>query len=227
MAAHDVKILRTILDGTRNQLDPDMKDAEFFGFFAAQQILRGYSIDPEEIKSGIVGQPSTKKSSGSSSDSVERPGTDGGIDSIYLFVNGTLIRDRNQIRALKKLRGDILFEVIIIQSKGEPGFQLAPIIRMGNTCESILDITKKKSDFKEKYNEDLIEAIALFRAAYTALLLSSPTISVRCFYAGFRDTDKLDSNITDKAQELENKIPGILTNLTLWPFGATNPFFFL
>src|SRR4051794_25338195 len=108
----DLTVLKEILAQEKAGLDPSKKDDEFFEFFGAQQVLRDYQLDPEEIKSGLVGQTSVPNSAG----------TDGGIDAIYLLVNGRLIRDLDQAQELKALKQNIVFDVIIIQSSLESGF---------------------------------------------------------------------------------------------------------
>src|ERR1700693_2587641 len=98
----DLTVLTEILAQRKAALDPQMKDDEFFEFFAAQQVLRDYQLDPEEIKSGVVGQ----------SKQAKLPGTDGGIDAIYLLVNGRLIRDLDQAQELKNLKQNMVFDVL-------------------------------------------------------------------------------------------------------------------
>lgn len=54
---------------------------KFFEYFSASQILKSYELSYEELESGITG------------DSL-----DGGADSIYLFVNGDLIKEEENIK---------------------------------------------------------------------------------------------------------------------------------
>lgn len=82
MSDTDLAVLNEIVKQKKAELDPLTSDSEFWEFFSAQQILRDYQLDPEEVKFGIVGQESNSSA-----------GTDGGVDSIYLIVNGKLIRD--------------------------------------------------------------------------------------------------------------------------------------
>jgi len=67
----------------KQQLKPSETDSTFFEFFSAEQVLRDYPLSPDDIDSGLVGQDVTKPS---------HSGSDGGIDSIYVIVNGKLIR---------------------------------------------------------------------------------------------------------------------------------------
>lgn len=199
----DADVLKQIIVQSKTAEDPNATDAEYFEFFSAKHILRDYVLDPEEIKSGIIGQ-----------ESVDSGGTDGGLDSIYLIVNGTLIRDSEQAKELSKLRQNIRFDVILIQSKGEKGFGLAAINRLNNTSETIFNIGKQPSEFEEGYNEALMDAISRFREAHNALLTKHANINVLFYYAGYGDSGNVNELIRAKATELEEKIPRLLATVT-------------
>ena len=68
-------VLDEILQEHRKALPPDIEDSEHFELFVAEQVLRAYKLENEEINSGMVAG-----------------GDDGQIDSIYLFVNGNLLQ---------------------------------------------------------------------------------------------------------------------------------------
>jgi hypothetical protein len=204
MSSADVVVISELLKQKRQQLDPLATEAEFFEFFSADQILRDYTLDPEEIRSGIVGQESNATANG----------TDGGIDSMYLVVNGKLIRDSEQIKSLATFRTNLILDVIVIQSKKEKGFGLTTIDRLSSTLENVFQIDKAPSDFSEKYNEPLLEIIECFRNLHTALISKHPKINVCVYYATIGDSAGIDSNILGKAKELEEKIPRILSTVS-------------
>lgn len=204
MSNNDLAVLEEILLQTKAAQDPQATDGEFFEFFSAEQVLRDFSLDPEEINSGIVGQESHKG----------KTGTDGGIDSMYLLVNGTLIRDVEQAKSLSSHKQNITFDVIIIQATREKGFSLDVTNRLSNTCESIFEISKKIADFAEKYNAPLLDIIERFRVAHSALLTRHPAINVCFFYVTRGDSGNIDKNVAGKAKELEDKIPKILQTVT-------------
>lgn len=90
------QLLEDILSARKLELDPSasMDDDEFFEFFSSQLALRDYKPNPSEIKSGLVSQTANSSSKG----------TDGGIDSMYLFVDQLLITDLEQARDLRLLK---------------------------------------------------------------------------------------------------------------------------
>jgi len=193
----DLTVLDEILAQQKSEQDSEMEDNEFFEFFTAQQILRDYQLDPEEIKSGVVSQ--LAKSG--------LPGTDGGIDAIYLLVNGRLIRDLDQAQELKTLKQNIVFDVIIIQSSLETGFSLDRILRLKDTSENIFRIERQPETFSETYNEELLDHIKRFREAHRALITKHPVIQVSYFYATRGDSSKVALDIEKKAKAIESDIP--------------------
>ena len=204
----DITVLKEILAQRKAELDPHKEEAEFFEFFAAQQVLRDYQLDPEEIRSGLVGQSTLPDS----------PGTDGGIDAIYLLVNGRLIRDLDQAQELKNLKQNIVFEVIILQSSLETGFGLNRLLRLKDTSENIFRIERDSGTFAETYNEELLDSIKRFREAHRVLITKHPTFNVHYFYLTRGDTGKIAPDIEKKAIELEAGIPKILATITKCSF---------
>lgn len=200
----DFAVLTEILTQRKSEQAVHMKEDEFFEFFTAQQALREHQLDPEEISSGIVGQ----------STQSESPGTDGGIDAMYLLVNGRLIRDLEQAEELKNQKQNVVLDVVIVQSSLESGFALQRVLRLKDTSESIFRVERSPSEFSEHYNEPLLDCIARFRAAHRALITKHPTINVTYFYATRGDSSKVSEDVEKKARSLEGDIPNILATIT-------------
>ena len=204
----DLTVLKEILAQRKAELDPSKKDDEFFEFFSAQQVLRDYQLDPEEIRSGLVGQTSVPSS----------PGTDGGIDAIYLLVNGRLIRDLDQAHDLKNLKQNIVLDFIIIQSSLEGGFFLNRLLRLKDTSENIFRIERDVDSFTETYNEEVLDSIKRFREGHRALITKHPTFNVHYLYLTRGDTSKIASDIAAKAKEIEQELPKLLATVSKCAF---------
>lgn len=200
----DLTVLKQILAQEKAQLDPSKKDDEFFEFFGAQQVLRDYQLDPEEIKSGLVGQTSVPNSKG----------TDGGIDAIYLLVNGRLIRDLDQAQDLKALKQNIVFDVVVIQSSLESGFGLDRLIRLKDTSENIFRIDREADKFAEAYNEELLDCIRRFRETHRALITKHPTFNISYLYLTRGDTTKVAPDVANKAKQIEQDLPRLLATVS-------------
>jgi hypothetical protein len=97
MANNDQIILDQILEQQRSQRSPSASKASFFETYVVEQVLKNADLSDEEVESGLVGD-----------------GGDGGIDGIYIFANGDLVREDFDTSTLKK---NISLEVVIIQSK--------------------------------------------------------------------------------------------------------------
>ena len=167
-------------------------------------MLRDYQLDPEEIKSGLVGQTSVPNSKG----------TDGGIDAIYLLVNGRLIRDLDQAQDLKALKQNIVFDVVVIQSSLESGFGLDRLIRLKDTSENIFRTDREADKFAEAYNEELLDCIRRFRETHRALITKHPTFNVSYLYLTRGDTTKVAPDVANKAKQIEQDLPRLLATVS-------------
>lgn len=96
MANNDQIILDQIVEEQRTSRFPSANKSEFFEMYVVEQVLKDFDLSDEEIESGLVGN-----------------GGDGGIDAIYTFANGELVREDFDYEPLKK---NVLIEVVIIQS---------------------------------------------------------------------------------------------------------------
>ena len=85
MSKNDRIILDDYIAARKEEVEPDLSDADYFEIFSAEQILKKFDLSYEEVVDGIVGG-----------------GNDGGIDSLYLFVHDILIREEIDIPNLKK-----------------------------------------------------------------------------------------------------------------------------
>lgn len=110
VTATDVTLLNDVL-AEKHKSAPDLPDDEFFELFASQQVLRDFRLDPDDIQSGIV-----------------RGSGDGGVDSIYLLVNGRLIRDLSAAENLRSLKQNVTIDLIIIQATREASFTLDRVV---------------------------------------------------------------------------------------------------
>src|SRR5215208_5483598 len=149
MSDSDIMVLGQILSEERNDTAPDLSEKEFFDLYAAQQAFRDITVDFDDIRSG----------------DVDGNG-DGGIDFIYIVVNGRLIRDLIAAEDLKTVAQNPTVELIIVQSTIEVKFSLDRVVRLKDTLADILSIHKDPADFGEAYNEGLLDAIDRFRTVH-------------------------------------------------------------
>lgn len=165
--------------------------SDYFEFFSASQILKNQGLSDDEVDNGIVGK-----------------GLDGGCDSIYLFLNNLLITPDviDHISAPK----DSILEMIIIQSKKTTSFGEAAVMKWKTISGNLLDLSKKITDFMERYNADVLEAFTTFRDTYTRLITSRVKLKFRFYYATL--ASELHPNVIQQAEELKDTIKGLFPN---------------
>src|ERR1700676_3732808 len=103
MASNDLILLKQVLEQDKNERFPHFTDSDYFEIFVTEQILKNYELSDDEIDAGITGG-----------------GNDGGIDSMFTFVNGQLLFEDTDLAAYKKT---ITMEVFITQTKRSENFE--------------------------------------------------------------------------------------------------------
>jgi len=189
MSVNDQIILGTVLDQKRAELAPELSEPAFFEVFVAEQVLKDYDLSYDELQAGSVGG-----------------GGDGGIDGIYIFVNGDLVQEDTDISGLKK---DVTIELVIIQAKTSAGFGEPAVDRLIAVTEDLLDLSHDLSKYSAVYNEAVRSAITLFRRVYEALAARFPKLRFRYIYA-CRGLE-VHPNVDRKAAVLGNKIQGLFS----------------
>ena len=82
---NDQIILEQILKERCAESGDGMLLADYFEIYSASEILKNYDLTYDDINYGIVGN-----------------GGDGGIDSIYTFINGEPLKEDTEITASQK-----------------------------------------------------------------------------------------------------------------------------
>ncbi|MFQ5443199.1 MAG: AIPR family protein, partial [Nitrospinales bacterium] len=162
MAANDKRVLDTILE-KKKQIAPSLSEGEIFELFTCEQILKDYDLSYEEIQEGLVGG-----------------GGNGGIDGIFLLVNGELIEEDSDYDHFKK---DINIEVFIMQAKSKDSFQEKPILNFTTLTSQLFDLSKNLDSFSGEYRAEVIKKIACFRKAHDQLASKFPKLTFNFFYA--------------------------------------------
>ncbi len=76
MANNDLILLDQLLEQRMQEAGTGLSSDEFFEMFSAEQVLKDSDLSYDELSAGIVDG-----------------GNDGGIDSVYFFVNDSLYVD--------------------------------------------------------------------------------------------------------------------------------------
>lgn len=189
MSKNDQILLGELLKQEAAEFQESFTDSEFFEFYTAVQILKEYELSYDEIKAGIAGES-----------------LDGGADSVYVFVNGDLIKEDSNVKEKYKRNPDI--ELVIIQSKKETGFGEDALLKLSRLCKNMLDLEFDKDKFTGRYNEAVLSSFEMFKNTYVSLLTKRPSLRISFYYA----TMGIDvhANTRKQAQDLKSDIADML-----------------
>jgi hypothetical protein len=164
---------------------------DFFEFFTSSQVLKEYDLSYEEIENGITGA-----------------GLDGGCDGIYLFINGDLIKEDNEV--LEKYKKDIKLELCILQTKNTTSFKEDAILKWKAVSKNLLELSNKSSDFQGRYNDEVLKSFELFKDTYIKLIRKKIKLKIRYLYIS--KGIEVHPNVMAQALELQTEIKELYPN---------------
>ena len=184
MSTNQQIILSTLLEQQKASLDSSLKEEDYFHLFVTEQVLKNFELSYDELQEGIVDN-----------------GGDGGIDSIYTFVNSELIqRDTDPIDGKR----NSIIDVYIIQSKNTNGFGETPIEKCVSSANDLFDFTKNVDSLRTIYNSDLLTNREVFRKQYLHLASKFPILKFHYFYAS--KGVEVHNNVKRKIENLRDII---------------------
>ncbi len=189
MPNNDQILLNELLKQEADEFQESFTESEFFEFYSAVQVLKRYELSYDEIKSGIAG------------DSL-----DGGADSIYVFVNGDLIKEDSNVKEKFKKNPDV--ELVIIQSKKESGFGEDALLKLSRLCRNLLDLEFDRDKFSGRYNESVLSSFELFKNTYVSLLTKRPSLKILFYYTSLGAD--VHQNVRRQAQDLTEDVKEML-----------------
>ena len=164
MSQLEIKALETHFELFRSDRYPSLPQSEAFERFSVAQILKDEDLSGDEIESGILGG-----------------GDDGGIDSMYFFVNRTLVEDETDIP-----EEAISERLVIVQAKYENGFGENAILKMEAFARDLLDYSRNVNNMTY-LNPHVRDAIRLFRGGYDKILGKTHSMAVDFAYVSKSD----------------------------------------
>jgi hypothetical protein len=181
---NDQIILEQIIKERCAESEDELSISEYFEIYSASEILKDYDLTYDDITYGIVGD-----------------GGDGGIDSIYTFVNGEPLKEDTVINSNQKKNN---IELIVIQSKTSTSFKEDAVIKFRESAQDLFNLANNPDDFAARYNAELIDKVKLFRNSYSKLAKTFPKIEIRYFYA--TQGDEVHPNVSGKVLKLQEDI---------------------
>jgi hypothetical protein len=184
MADNNQIILETMINQNKDTLYPEISADDYFHFFVTEQVLKDQELSYDEIEEGIVDN-----------------GGDGGIDSIYTFVNNHLVQRDSDLIDGKR---NSIIDVYIIQSKNVSGFGETPIEKCNSSAIDLFDLNKPIDELRSVYNSNILANIDVFRRQYLHLASKFPQLSFHYFYV--TKGSEIHPNVTRKVQILAHTI---------------------
>jgi hypothetical protein len=170
-------------------IGPELDEGSFFEIFSAEQVLKDYDLSYDEIEDGIVDMAG-----------------DGGIDSIYFFINDSLYQEDSDYASLKK---GVRLKLVFIQSKVSQGYSESGIEKLISAIRDLLDLNKDIRSLSKVYNKALLGKIRSFRETYIELTSKFPELSLSFFYV--TKGMQVHENVNRKVSVLEQTAKGLFT----------------
>lgn len=183
MAKNDVIILDGIIDDRVQQKMPSERRDEAFEFLAIQQILKDFSPSGDEIINGNV-------------DGKD----DGGIDALYIYVNGHCIDDVEDFNWPKT---NIDFQIFILTCKHHDTFKQAPLDNLVATLSEYVDFAITNDDLKGDYNEQLLKKRNILKTTYRKCASRLASMQINLSYASRGDSENVGESIQSRADQLK------------------------
>lgn len=196
MSKNNQILLDAIIKQEMEDLEENVPLSDFFEFYSALQVLKENELSYDEINTGIAGKSH-----------------DGGADSIYLFVNGELVKEDDDLADKYKKNVDI--EFVLIQSKYENKFSEDPLLKLSRLCRSLFDLDFNPKDYIGQYNEHVLSAFELFKKTYVGLITKKPKLKISVYYVSkgieihpnvYKQARSLESDIVEKLPSSEAKV---------------------
>lgn len=204
MALNDFVLIDGIIDDIldkegKSKTDPKVRGAAFEQL-AISELLKTYDLTVDQIENGIVDG-----------------GDDGGIDGLFIFVNGNYLSDKADYQ-LPRENGKL--EIYIITCKHDNSYQIHPLESLDSSLSELLNFATSHSNLARKYNEKVLKKRELLYNAYRRLVSQDVIPVINLFYISRGDSSSVPDNIQrtgEKAKATCNLIfQGSKTTMTFW-----------
>ena len=167
MSRNDALALESNFTGWQQKRFPTPpKDLNVFEYYCVDQFLRQFDLSDSQLKTGMIGKSK-----------------DGGVDALYMFVNGELVDSETELNP--KISNRV--KIIIMQVKEGEGFSPVAVDKLYWFSDDLFDLTRMKAEYHQTYHSDLIAAMRLIKDKYKFIVGENPSLSVDYHYVTKRD----------------------------------------
>lgn len=183
MPANDVLLVDEMVFRSRAEssgLEPAQQEAYFF----AKHYLKNYAPTHDDLRSGIVDGAN-----------------DGGIDGLYIFVNGMCVRDDAPLSGIG-YGADL--HLIAFQVKNTSGFGESAVDKLTLHLPELLAIDRSEQELSRRFNPRIIEITRRFLGVLRDL--DMPELSIFVAFASLRAESGPHPNVETKGLGLETAL---------------------
>ena len=187
MAKNDIVLIDSIINDLNGGATmTDQRKGELFEQFATEQLLKEYDLSTEELSRGVV-------------DGKD----DGGIDSMFIFINGILLQDDSDF---VWPRSSCEISVVVITCKHYDTYRQDVINSEFATVSELFDLSLQEGNLKGQYNQDVLLQRRLFKIAYVKTAAHLTNLYFKYYFASRGDTAEVGANIQARSDQIKAKM---------------------
>ncbi|MFJ5503357.1 AIPR family protein [Pectobacterium carotovorum] len=183
MARNDTILLDGIIEDRAGKVTSSSARGEIFEKFSFEQILKEFDLDNDELNSGWVDG-----------------GHDGGIDGFYLFLNGHLIQDFDDVLWPKKNAELIIY---IITCKHHDTYKQAVLESLISTINELFDFRVLEGDLNGSYNNEVLKKRKTLINCYKKISTILTSLEIRFYYASRGETTDIGDSVINRSQQIK------------------------
>ena len=179
--SNDRYLLDAAFSEHRKQYSEITDQGDAFEIFTADFVLRRRRLSIDEVCNGVVG--------GSQ---------DGGIDTIFIFVNGRLIQDESE---LPNTKTDVRIELFFFQSKHSIKVEQVILQKLQSSLKLFLELEPDQEKLDKRFNSDLQAKARLYRTVINKYRMTEYTVKYHIVYC-CRSSNEPNDMFNDLASDL-------------------------
>lgn len=204
MALNDFVLIDGIIDDKideegGNKSDPKVRGA-VFEILAIAELLKPYDLTSEQLDNGLVDG-----------------GDDGGIDGLFVFVNGNYISEKSAYQ-LPRENGKL--EIYIITCKHENTYKMHPLESLDSSLSELLNFSISESELARKHNEKILCKRRLLYNVYRKLASQDINPVINLYYISRGNANNVPENVRCVGEKVKTTCDAIFQGskvaLTFW-----------
>lgn len=191
-------LIKTILQKNKIRYGVGLSDGDAFEYFCAETVLKPFALTFDEIEKGIVDGKN-----------------DGGIDSVYFFVNRSLIAIDTDMDTFKS---PVTVDLYVIQSKIDGGFAEGVMTKLQTAIPQLIALDADTATLAKLYKSDVLEVFEMYREGLKELAGEFPVVTVHVIYANLATAGngKVEAMIPAIEKAIADRFPKSTCKVELW-----------